>query len=107
MAARSMNDCIGDGCFDGRSYMLSVKIMSGAFCDLVAGSRVRVCGKERTAKPPQTFENEYRAIERSREGFDVVQMFQNISCRRIVVQLRPFPRSTNTYVPEKSCALHV
>lgn len=67
VAARSMDDCIDDVCFDGRSYMLSVKIMSGAFRDLAAGSRAQMCCKERAAKPPQTFENEYQAIERSQE----------------------------------------
>jgi len=37
-AAGSMDDCIGDVCFDGRSYMLSLKIMSGAFRELAAVS---------------------------------------------------------------------
>lgn len=56
--------------------------MSGAFRDLAAGSRAQMCCKERAAKPLQTFENEYQAIARevarAREGFNVVQMFQNI-----------------------------
>lgn len=64
--ARSM-DCIRDVYFDGRSYMLSLKIMSGAFRDLVAASHTQMYRKERAAKPPQTFENEYRRIERSQK----------------------------------------
>lgn len=42
-AACSMNNCIGDVCFDGRPYMLSVKIMSEAFRDLTTASRKGKC----------------------------------------------------------------
>lgn len=75
-AARSMNNCIGDVCFDGRSYMLSVKIMSEAFRDLTAASRAGKCAirSERLNFRKHSKMNTRRSRGRksAEEGFDVV-----------------------------------
>lgn len=76
------DDCIGDVCFDGRSYMLSMKIMSGAFRDLAAAARARKCSVRseqlNLRKHSKMNIRRSRGRESAREGFDVVQMFQNI-----------------------------